>query len=901
MERDLSNRGLEYFPLSLYKVRPMDFGDKTYELRNHVGKPKYKNVRKRDDLKLPESSLIGFGKQNRPKLLIWITMYNEPFIQLLQSLAGIFRAYYELVSLDEDFLNNVHIVIVADGYDKLDEEFLMKCEKAGIYNEFKTKKWRTVEVPAGSDKPKHVFRDLRFINKDTMNESRRVYGTNNIAHCFSKIVNFPELMNALPKNEALDFGIDRYYVNDFLLGSDQPGYVKEKKFRHIPMPIHFLIKHRNAGKIESHQWFFKGFCEYMNPKFWQIIDWGSIPMWNSISHIIMHMENFHMVGGAWGEIEVLIPEKKEDGQDLSFIESVLVRAQYVEYKLSHYLDKATETLFGFVSVLPGAFSTFRWKWINGKPLDKFLKGMKDEFGDLTKIMNWADANKYLAEDRIMWLEIISKPSCDYIIHYIPGAKCLTDPPLSLTQLIKQRRRWFNGSMFASIHVLKRMCSIWKRKSTSFVRNWAFMFLYLYMIIQMVLSFVIVGSFYGVFSIFLRAVLPSSDWITVESAANIIESIYLIFLFLVLLLSTTIEITWAETGYRIWSFFMGLFTLLMVANCIIFVFDGALISWSVLFVSIMLISFILPLVINISSLRICDFLKGWVYVIYLSPTYVNLFTIYAISNIHDVTWGSRPTEDSKANLFKEVEKKKGILYRDYRSLFLVFWCVCNLAVGYTLVDLYISGKGNIIFYIGLFLTSVLIFRIFLSTLHTIKAAYDRAMVRRYAKKKKSTVFEDVGKDEDLQSEWFTVFYDGEGNTALLKQSDPRARESAVPSSVLGNKVYRGFSLLEINKRHQISQGGYNDGMSAKGTKKYTEELKSYLIGSDDEEDELDEREEDDVVDSDSRLSQIYYKTESRNASNNPKTISKESSKNTLSLANLSNPSDGTTVQQNSKYS
>lgn len=66
----MQNQRLEYFPLSLFKVRPMDFGDKTYELRNHVGKAKYKNVRKRDDLKLPESSLIGFGKLNRPKLLI---------------------------------------------------------------------------------------------------------------------------------------------------------------------------------------------------------------------------------------------------------------------------------------------------------------------------------------------------------------------------------------------------------------------------------------------------------------------------------------------------------------------------------------------------------------------------------------------------------------------------------------------------------------------------------------------------------------------------------------------------------------------------------------------------------------------------------------------------------------
>lgn len=140
-----------------------------------------------------------------------------------------------------------------------------------------------------------------------------------------------------------------------------------------------------------------------------------------------------------------------------------------------------------------------------------------------------------------------------------------------------------------------------------------------------------------------------------------------------------------------------------------------------------------------------------YVIYLSPTYVNLFTIYAISNIHDVTWGSRPTEDSKATLFREVEKKKSILYRDYRALFLIFWCICNLSVGYTLVELYITGKGNIIFYIGLFLTSVLIFRILLSTLHNLKASYDRSMVRRYIKKKKSSVFGDLQDVKDQDSD------------------------------------------------------------------------------------------------------------------------------------------------------
>lgn len=109
-------------------------------------------------------------------------MYNEPFSQLLQSLAGIYRAYYELVDIDENFKDRCHITIIADGYDKLDEPFLMRCEKAGMFNEFKTKRFRSVEAPPDSEKPVHVFRDLMFINTDTMNDKVRVYGTNNILH-----------------------------------------------------------------------------------------------------------------------------------------------------------------------------------------------------------------------------------------------------------------------------------------------------------------------------------------------------------------------------------------------------------------------------------------------------------------------------------------------------------------------------------------------------------------------------------------------------------------------------------------------------------------------------------------------------------------------------------------------
>lgn len=121
----------------------------------------------------------------------------------------------------------------------------------------------------------------------------------------------------------------------------------------------------------------------------------------------------------------MLPEKDNEGQPISLYQSIILRSQYVEYKISHYLDKAAESLFGFVSVLPGAFSAFRWKAIKGEPLRKFLLGHTLTKSNTGKIPSCYFANQYLAEDRIMCLEIISRKITDddmqgYIIEYVPG-------------------------------------------------------------------------------------------------------------------------------------------------------------------------------------------------------------------------------------------------------------------------------------------------------------------------------------------------------------------------------------------------------------------------------------------------------------------------------------------------
>ena len=312
-------------------------------------------------------------------------------------------------------------------------------------------------------------------------------------------------------------------------------------------------------------------------------------------------------------------------------------------------------------------------------------------------MHWADANKYLAEDRIMWLEIVAKEGCSYILNYVPEAKWITDPPLSLAELIRQRRRWFNGSLFSSLHVLRHVCRVWSRKCTSFPRNWLFLLLYFYLLIQITLSFVLLGSFYAVFSIFLRAILPSEICMSLTSAANIILNVYIMLLWLTLLLSTSIDIAWAENGFRFCSFAFGLFAVLMIVCSIMFALNANIQSISVILLGAFLFSYLIPLFINIKRLMFFAFIKGILYLTFLSATYINIFTIFSILNIHDVSWGSRQTSENSKMLY-ETERKKQVLYKDFRAKFFLFWIMVNTIVGYGVSQLYITKYNYVLFYL-----------------------------------------------------------------------------------------------------------------------------------------------------------------------------------------------------------
>ena len=240
-----------------------------------------------------------------------------------------------------------------------------------------------------------------------------------------------------------------------------------------------------------------------------------------------------------------------------------------------------------------------------------------------------------------------------------------------------------------------------------------------------------------FSIFLSAIFSSDDCLSTARIADVLENVYLGFLFSEIILSTIGCGEWTEKGFRICSTIMGVFELLMVGLSHIYAFQATIASISVIILLLYALTYILPLIMNIRQLKFCDLLKGIWYSVFLVPTYINLFTIYAISNIHDVTWVSRPsTQNPKYDWIKCLMEIK---YKNYRSNFLVAWVMLNAFVGYLIAYMSRNGQYYFILWIGWFLMIVLLIKLIFACCYWLKSKNDRRRANIALRRKSRYVF------------------------------------------------------------------------------------------------------------------------------------------------------------------
>lgn len=165
-------------------------------------------------------------------------------------------------------------------------------------------------------------------------------------------------------------------------------------------------------------------------------------------------------------------------------------------KMSNILDKPLESVFGFISVLPGAFSAYRYIALQNDvagegPLEKYFKGEKMHGGDAGIFT----ANMYLAEDRILCFELVAKRKAAWVLQYVKSSSAETDVPDTMAELILQRRRWLNGSFFAAVYALVHMFDIW-RSNHSLARKLMFHVEFFYQTVSMLFSWFGIVSIYS---------------------------------------------------------------------------------------------------------------------------------------------------------------------------------------------------------------------------------------------------------------------------------------------------------------------------------------------------------------------------------------------------------------------
>ncbi|KAI9330184.1 chitin synthase-domain-containing protein [Obelidium mucronatum] len=559
-----------------------------------------------------------YGRKTR--IAVVATMYNEDDVLFCKSMSAIMDNIAYLCSGNclgwgPDSWKDIVVVIVSDGRAKVNQKTLDVLSVMGLYMD---------GLPRASVNGKPVT-----------------------GHFFEF---------------STQVRIDKNLVARF---ADDPA----KHMGIVPVQTLFLLKEKNAKKINSHRWYFSAVCEQLDPEVCILIDIGTKPTKESFFHLYRAFERNEHVAGACGEIAA------ELGPYMKNLLNPVVAVQNFEYKMSNILDKPLESVFGYISVLPGAFSAYRWKALQGKPLEMYFKGEKPHG------TNVSEANMYLAEDRILCFELVMRPDSQNVLKYVKSAKAETDVPSELHDLIKQRRRWLNGSFFASVHAIINSARIWRSGHTQ-GRKWLLFAETVYNAINIGFSWFNIGnmylSFYFLFNIAgdettaaciggvtsTKGLDPFYPYGGAVSA--VLRSIYL---------GSVMAMVIASMGNRpeasklmyigfsvIFAILMGfmLFMGIWTIKISIEVYDATNPSSVFSFIKYAATEpTFRDLVVSVCSTYVLYFISSAMFLdpwhtftcmiqyLLMIPTFTNILMVYAFTNIHDVSWGTKGITEASA--------------------------------------------------------------------------------------------------------------------------------------------------------------------------------------------------------------------------------------------------------------
>ncbi|BEJ10899.1 hypothetical protein CspHIS471_0103210 [Cutaneotrichosporon sp. HIS471] len=447
----------------------------------------------------------------------------------------------------------------------------------------------------------------------------------------------------------------------------------EVGFGAVPVQVIFCLKESNKKKLNSHRWFFNAFGPQVKPNVCALLDVGTKPSGTSLYELYKCFEKHPNVGGACGEIYA------DSGKWGRYLLNPIVAGQNFEYKMSNILDKPFESVFGFISVLPGAFSAYRYAAVANHPdgtgpLASYFHGEKmNEPGVEASIF---DRNMFLAEDRILAFEIVTKKNAKWRLQYVKSAKAGTDVPSGVPEFISQRRRWLNGSIFASFYALYSFWRVWT-SGHNIIRKFALMILTFYNFVNLLFNWLSISSYYLAFYFLLQSSVSSpTDPFggAGDEIFQVFNKVYIAILFIVLICSLGNR----PQGSR----FMYTACIILFAVCqgILLYCAGFTVyqtvphtaeGWTNLselfsnrtFLDLamsLMATYGLYLISSLMYLEPWHMFTSFIQYLFLLPSYVNILLIYAFCNLHDVSWGTKGDNGSAKDLgqAKKVKNDDG---------------------------------------------------------------------------------------------------------------------------------------------------------------------------------------------------------------------------------------------------
>lgn len=577
-------------------------------------------------------SLRTRSYERETELLIAVTSYNEDKMLYARTLHGVMMNIRDICKTKKSKFwrqnaeagqpgwQKIVVALVVDGLDNMDKSVLDLLATVGVYQDGVMKK----QVD-GKDTVAHIFEYTTQLSVDSK----------------------PQLILPAPGEDDLNL---------------------------VPVQIILIVKAKNQKKINSHRWVFNALGRILNPEVCILIDAGTKPGRKSLYYLWQAFYNDPYLGGACGEIHAMI----EGGKKLL---NPLVAAQNFEYKISNILDKPLESSFGYVSVLPGAFSAYRYRAVQGRPLEQYFHGdhsLAERLGDKgINGMTIFQKNMFLAEDRILCFELVAKANDRWTLTYVKPSKAETDVPESAPELISQRRRWLNGSFAASVYALVNFFRIY-RSGHGVIRLFFFHLQALYNAFSLFFSWFGLANLWLTFSIIIDLV-PEQGYVLISMQfihwANwVLKVVYMTFLVLQFVLALGNRPKAERLAYTL--------TLWVYAFLSLYLLISSLWLTALAFKAIpdviknnkdtgsMIVAFLQPplgplVAAMLSTFGIyffCSLLFGdpwhmfssFFQYLLLAPSFINILNVYAFCNLHDVSWGTKGSD--KAEPLPSVKSK-----------------------------------------------------------------------------------------------------------------------------------------------------------------------------------------------------------------------------------------------------